>query len=102
MDYRFVFPQPNGDMPTVCVVQADTVRDAIIVAIRKVGFDIVNSTMFEGGGWKLIGKLTAKWPGPVICIDDRPVMQTSAGSAFLSVLPDAQDQKRIDIPIRYR
>lgn len=64
--YVFSWPQWNGDHPTTCVREAETLREAVIAAIKDHGGALNGCSVFVDGEAKAVAKLEWRWPGPVV------------------------------------
>jgi hypothetical protein len=64
--YAFSWPRLNGDQPTTCVRQAETLREAVIAAMRDHGSALNGCSVFVDGSAKAVAKMEWRWPGPVV------------------------------------
>lgn len=67
MKFHFAFPKPNGDMPTMKVVSATTLKEAVRDILKSHGYDPHYCTVFDSS-WQSLGVLDWTWPGPTVYV----------------------------------
>lgn len=76
--FVFAWPQPNGDLPTVCVREGADVAEAVRTAfVDRDSSDWLNGCIVHDADHRRVGRLALRWPGPVVTLDDEEMWRVS-------------------------